>query len=97
MPQIQTVLFDIAAGDLAQASALLDAEASAIRARAGCLAYRPFIDASGGALIFQLWQDQAAFEAYRASPSFAALNAGLRSLMIAPPQSLTYDVAIRDA
>lgn len=95
MTQLQVVSFDVAIGDLGEVRTCIDAHARQIRARQGCLSYQRYLDNSGAVLIFQTWECSADFDAYRASAEFAALNASLKPLMIAPPSSLTYDVVAR--
>lgn len=95
MTQLQMVSFDVGTMDLPEVEAIIEAKAPQIRARQGCKSYRRYSDNSGAVLIFQAWESQADFDAYRASAEFADLNARLKPLMIAPPKSLTYDVVAR--
>ena len=81
-----TVEAEVAAADLDKALELFEAEAGAVRAMAGCQSYAVYRAASGGRFaIVQKWADMAAFDAYRASPNFAAMGGALKPMMVAPP------------
>ena len=76
---VEAPLSDIDAG-----LASVDAQADIVRAMDGCVHYAPYARGSHLAIV-QEWESLAAFDAYRASPTFATLGAQLKPLMTAPP------------
>jgi quinol monooxygenase YgiN len=70
-----------------EALGALLAEAPAIRAMAGNLAFQPYLhpERNGEIRIFQEWRDAASYEAYAASPVLLSLRRTLRPLMAAAP------------
>ena len=79
----------VAAENRPAALASLQGEATAVRAMAGNLAFRFFIDPMNASAIriFHEWQDAAGFESYTASGAFSALGRTLRPLLTAAPVS----------
>ena len=71
---------------------LLD-EVPTVRAMEGCVAFIPFIDptTTGGVGVLHEWETEAGFDAYLASPGFAAAGARLFPLMTGEPDSRRFD------
>jgi quinol monooxygenase YgiN len=71
-------------------------EVPAVRAMEGCVAFIPFADptAAGGIGVLHEWETDEAFEAYLASPTFAAAGARLRPLMTREPDSRRFDAEL---
>ena len=67
-----------------------------IRTQTGCQSWCILPDPENAekAIIQQIWQDQNAFDAYKATPDFAALGALLMPNLTAPPISRQYDAAL---
>ncbi len=86
---IALVDFTVSSAKGLEALAVLLAEAPAIRAMDGNLAFQPYLhpESAGEIRIFHEWRDAAGFEAYIASPEFRALSQVLRPLMSGPPVS----------
>ncbi|WP_415919036.1 putative quinol monooxygenase [Tateyamaria sp. SN6-1] len=81
-----TVEAAFAASDLPAALTLFEAQADTVRKMNGCRHYALFTRPSGdGVAILQHWDSMEAFDAYRASETFATLGQGLRPMMSAPP------------
>lgn len=64
----------------------------AVKGMKGNMTYRPHVDPSDDTHvgIVQEWSDEAAFNAYLASPEFGDLKETLFPLMTAPPSSRRY-------
>ncbi len=88
-----TVEAHFAASDLDTATKLISEQAETVQAMPGCTHYalyrKPTDD---GIAIIQHWDGIDAFEAYKASKTFAALGAGLRPLMQTPPVTFVAEV-----
>lgn len=79
---------DLQSGKVDEAVAAFDAQASAVRAMAGCGDYTLYRHpAQDRIVVVQSWESLDAFEAYRASDTFKALGGGLRPLMAGPPST----------
>lgn len=91
--KLVTVEAAFAPADLDAAMTLLAAQADAVRAMPGCVSYALYRGPSGDRVaIVQRWLSAGAFDAYRASETFARLGAGLGPLMTAPPQTIVAEV-----
>jgi quinol monooxygenase YgiN len=86
---IAIVDFTVAPARGLKALGVILAEATAVRAMDGNLAFQPYLhpESAGEIRIFHEWRDAADFEAYIASPAFRALSQALRPLMSGPPVS----------
>ena len=86
---IAIVDFIVAPENCAAALAAILAEAPAVRAMKGNVAFQPYLDPKDAKAIriFHEWNDAASFELYTASDTFKTLGQVLRPLMIAPPVS----------
>ena len=92
--QLVTVEAGFAATDLPQALTLLGSCAQEARIMDGCDHYAVFQSpGADGVAIVQRWASMAAFDAYRASPTFAELGKTLGPLMTAPPVTTIAEVA----
>jgi quinol monooxygenase YgiN len=82
-----------AAPDRPAALAALDAHRAEVRAMPGNIAYRVYAsrDDATGITILHEWDDEASFQAYPASDSFARLGAVLLPLTAAAPVSRRFD------
>ena len=63
---------------------LFESQANAVRAMDGCEHYALYRAGSTVAIV-QRWQTMSAFDAYRASDTFATLGQGLKPMMTKPP------------
>ena len=71
---------------LEAAISLFDDQARKVREMPGCTHYALYRNTtSDGIAIVQRWTDMAAFEAYRASETFAQLGKDLKPKMSTPP------------
>ncbi|MCX7558601.1 antibiotic biosynthesis monooxygenase [Sulfitobacter sp. F26204] len=88
-----TVEASFSASDLDAAMVLFEAQADQVRAMSACKHYALYRKPSGdGIAILQHWETAAAFDAYRASDTFATLGQGLRPLMSAAPVTIVAEV-----
>lgn len=88
-----TVEAAFAAADLQAALSLFETQADTVRRMEGCHHYALFTRPSGdGVAILQHWDSMEAFDAYRASGTFATLGQGLRPMMTAPPVTIVAEV-----
>ena len=88
-----TVEAEFAASDLDAAMALISGQAETVLAMSGCKHYALYRKPScDGVAIIQQWDGMAAFDAYRASDTFAALGVGIRPLMAKPPVTTVAEV-----
>lgn len=73
--------------------AYASSDALEVRDLPGCVRYRFTEDVSepSHVLLYEEWSSRAAFEAYKASPLFAAAGAKLRPMLSAPPTSAYYE------
>lgn len=73
--------------DAANAIALFEGHAPAVRDMAGCKSYDLYADPdhAGNIVIVQRWESMSQFDAYRTSNAFAQLGAGLKPMMTTPP------------
>lgn len=88
-----TVEASFASSDLDKAISLFSDQAEKVRTMTGCEHYalyrRPTND---GIAIVQKWTDAAAFEAYRASDTFAQMGQELKPMMTTPPVTIVADI-----
>lgn len=84
-PENQAVALNILAGDGVAATAIK-----------GNLGFRAFTDACSKTHVGLMheWTDQAAFDAYVASPEFATVGAQLRPLMTGAPTSRRFEATL---
>ena len=87
-----TVEAEFAASDLDAAMKLISDQAEFVRDMPGCMHYALYRKPSdNGLAIVQQWDEIAAFDAYRATETFADLGTGLRPLMTKPPVTTVAD------
>lgn len=68
-------------------------EVVAVRALPGCVTYRFCQDVTtpSEVLLYEEWSSASSFEAYKSSPLFEEISAGLMPLLTAPPKSAYYE------
>ncbi|SSC68038.1 putative quinol monooxygenase [Ciceribacter selenitireducens] len=93
---IAHVRLRVSEDDRQKALDTLMANAPAIRATKGCLAFVPFLDPTDrqGLGVLHEWQSGEEFAAYAASPGFVETAAILRPLMTAAPVSRRFDARL---
>jgi quinol monooxygenase YgiN len=93
---IAIVDFTVAAQNRETALDTLLAEAHAVRAMPGNLAFRPYADPIDGEAvrIVHEWQDIESFEAYASSDTFRSSGQALRPLMTSMPVSRRFTAQI---
>jgi quinol monooxygenase YgiN len=88
-------ILDIAtdAADRPAALTALDAHCAEVRAMPGNIAYRVYAsrDDATGITIVHEWEDEASFQTYPASDSFARLGAVLMPLAVGAPAARRFD------
>ena len=89
-----TVSAQFARENLDQAVETLQDLQGSTRGQADCQAYDVCTDprSAGRVFIHQVWDNMAAFDAYRQSDGFAQMGAALKPIMVAAPETLIYDV-----
>ncbi len=96
---IAHVTFRVAPGDATKALEILTIDAETVRGMAGNLAFLPFADPTDPGLlgVMHEWETAEDFAAYIAAPAFAAIGAGLKPMMVAPPVSRRFDARLIEA
>ncbi|MBR0556303.1 antibiotic biosynthesis monooxygenase [Ciceribacter sp. L1K23] len=94
--RIAHLFFSVDPARRAEALALLVAEAPAIRAMKGCMAFMPFADPTTetGLGVLHEWETDADFTAYTGSEIFAETGRMLRPMMSAAPVSRRFDAEL---
>lgn len=88
-----TVEATIAASNLDVAMELFSDQAGTVQKMNGCKHYALYRNPSNdGIAIVQQWDTMEAFDAYRASKTFALIGKELRPLMTAPPVTMVAEV-----
>lgn len=92
------VTFTVSAADRERVLQRLAADAAAVRAMPGCLAFVPFADptAADRLGVMHEWTSAEEFGRYAASPLFARFGADVRPLMAAPPISRRFAATLVD-
>ena len=96
---IAHVYFPVAPADRDKALQTLIAEATTVRAMAGCKAFIPFADPTNDDSLGVLheWESEAQFRAYTASECFTEVGRILRPMMTGAPASRRFDATLRDS
>ena len=74
-----------------EAVVLFENQAATVRAMDGCEHYALY-RAGSTVAIFQRWRTMNAFDAYRASDTFATLGQGLKPMMTKPPTTTIAEI-----
>ncbi len=93
------VFFKVSVAARQEALNALVAEAPAVRAMKGCLAFVPFADPTDAETLGVLheWERADDFAAYLASPEFTRSGTILRPMMTAAPDSRRFDAELAEA
>ena len=93
---IAHVMFKVAPDQRQLALDALLAEATEVRAMAGCLSFQPFLvpDNPSAVGIIHEWDSTEHFAAYASSSGFASIGLILRPMMIDAPVSKRFDATL---
>ena len=94
--RIAHAFFAVAPDQREKALDIMISRAAAVREMPGCRVFVPFSDpADPGKLgVIHEWESGADFDAYLASPVYAAISAVLRPMMIGKPDGRRFDAAL---